>query len=172
MTIGLCVLTTASCLSQSVHVKTSARVSQLTIDGKELGAIGPDGKDVEVPVNFGAASFTAFDGEKKIANGLLARKQISPFAFGPSVGGAMVLAPILGFAGAVAVNPSWVFAPSVFLHGGGLGSFWAYLAQTASFWTFPAVTLGLAIGLLPLVGLLYSERLPDVVWINLDRGRL
>lgn len=146
-------------------------MSQLIVDGKDLGSIGPEGKDVLVPVKFGSANYRVMQGDKIVANGLLARKQISPFGFGPSVGGAMLLAPVLGLAGAIAANPSWIFAPSVFLSGGGLGSFWAYLAQTASFWTFPAVTLGFAIGLLPLVGLLYSERLPDVVWINIGDPR-
>lgn len=153
---------------QNVHIKTSTRVSQLVIDKKELGAFGPDGKDAVIPVNFGAASYSAFDGEKMSASGLLARTHINPWSYGLSVGGAMVASPILGFGFAISVNPAWFYAPSVLMNGGGMGAFWAYLAQSASVWTFPAATLGLLIGLLPLVGLLYSERLPDVVWINTD----
>jgi hypothetical protein len=167
-TLSITLLLTLTSCTQSVHVKTSQRVSQLIIDGKELGPIGPEGKDVAVPVKFGSAKYTALNGDTTIASGLLARTQINPWTYGLSVGGAMVLAPTIGFGCAVAVNPSWFFAPSVFLEGGGIGAFWAYLSQTASIWTIPAATIGIAIGLLPLLGFLYSERLPDVVWINTD----
>jgi hypothetical protein len=75
----------------------------------------------------------------------------------------MFLAPMLSMVGVLLVNPAWVFSPTVFLNGGGVGSFFAFLSQTASFWTFPAATLGLCIGLLPLLGLLRAEGLPEVL---------
>jgi hypothetical protein len=159
-----------SACSQNVHIKTSQRVTQVVIDGAELGPIGPEGKDVVVPVKFGAASYSLYDGNKIISSGFLPRSQIYPWSYGLSIGGAMVAAPVLGFVGAVAVNPAWFFAPAVFLHGGGAGSFWAHIAQIASMWTFPAATLGILIGLLPLLGLVYSERLPDVVLLNTNYG--
>lgn len=152
--------------AQSIHLKTTRIVSQVIIDGEAVGAASPQGREAAVPVKFGAASYELYDQEILVGKGFINRTQINPWSYGFSVGGAMLLTPALALAGAIAVNPAWIFASSVFLQGGGVGTFWAYLAQTASFWTFPAVTLGAVVGLLPLAGLLYSERLPDVVLLT------
>lgn len=152
--------------SQNVHIKTSQRVSKLVIDDAVLGEITPEGKDVTLPVKFGPASYSAYDGNRIVASGSIPRSRIDPWTYGLSVGGAMVFAPTLGFFSALAVNPAWFFAPTVFLNGGSVGSFWAYLAQTASVFTFPAATLGFLIGLLPLVSLIYAERVPDNVLLS------
>lgn len=150
---------------QSVHLKVTRPLSRVVIDDQVFDSVGLNGLDAQVPVNFGPAKYSVYESEKLVYEGTMPRSQIDPWIFGLSVGGAMLLTPTLAFAGALSVNPSWIFASSVFLGGGGAGSFWAYLAQTASFWTMPMALLGAALGLLPLIGLAYSERLPDVVLI-------
>lgn len=163
-------LVMASACTQTVHLKSAKRITKAVIDGETVENIGPEGRDVILPVKFGAAHYELYDRDLLIGKGRVERSQINPWSYGLSVGGAMVLTPALALTGVLAVNPAWVFSSSVFLQGGGVGAFWAYLTQTASAWTFPAATLGAAIGLLPLLGLLYSEKLPDVVMLSTDGG--
>lgn len=151
--------------AQNVHVKSTSAISKVVIDDYVISDIGPTGKEAILPIRFGPASYQIFQNDELILEGELPRTQVSPLVFGLAVGGAVVFTPTLAISAAILVNPSWIFASSVFVNGGGASSFWAYFAQTASFWTLPAIFLGAAIGLLPLVGLAYSERLPDVVLI-------
>ena len=156
--------------SQRVHVKTTRYVPKAIIDTTVVEDLNINGKDVVIPVGFGAAAYELFDHEARVGKGFIERSHINPWTFGLSVGGAAVLAPTLALAAVVAVNPAWIFAPSVFLDGKGVGSFLAYLSQAASIWTVPAAALGAAIGLLPLIGLFFSERLPDVVTLDVHNG--
>lgn len=151
---------------QSVHLKTTRPVSKIIIDGEDIGASDTLGREVLLPVRFGPAHYQLFDERGLIAKDVVERSHLDPWVFGASVGSAMFLAPALSFLGVLLVNPAWVFSTTVFLNGGGAGSFLAFLSQTASFWTFPAATLGFCIGLLPLLGLLRAERLPDVILLS------
>ncbi|MEI6325031.1 MAG: hypothetical protein WCO91_06250 [Gemmataceae bacterium] len=80
------VLSVAAC-EQNVHIKSSVRVAKIVIDDRVIESVGPDGRDALVPINFGPASYSAFENDRLVTSGLLPRSQIQPWLFGLCVGG-------------------------------------------------------------------------------------
>ena len=161
----LFLLYTSACGTQVVYVRAPQAAGHVVLSNQRVPVM--DSKAfVELPKGFGPVSYSVYNKKGRLLHeGKLARTQRDPLITGLSIAGAVVAVPVMAIVGVLIANPSW---PAAFKHvaktpGANLG---AFLANSMSSWTLPVAAVFGAVGLLPLLGLLKSEMLPDEVEVG------
>ncbi|MEM7589392.1 MAG: hypothetical protein AAF320_04475 [Myxococcota bacterium] len=155
----------SGCGTQRVYVRAPQEAAHVVLANQRVPVVSGEAS-VQLQKGFGPVSYSVYDRDGQLLNeGKLARTQKDPLVTSLSIVGTIVAVPVLAFAGVLVANPSW---PAAFRNvsktaGGNLG---AFLANSMSSWTLPIATAFGALGLLPLLGLLRSEKLPDEVVVG------
>lgn len=160
-------LCASACATQKVYVRAAQEAAHVVLSNQRVPVI--DGRAVvELSTGLGPVSYSVYNAKGHVLDeGKLTRTRQDPLVMGLSIAGAIVAVPVLAFVGVLVANPSWAdaFSNVAKTAGGNLG---AFLTNSMSAWTLPIATVFGALGLLPLLGLLRSEKLPDEVVVGTD----
>ena len=157
MTFLFCSLITVGC-SHSVSYYTEPENGYLSVEGKSLGKVPPEGLTSGMKSGFGPATYRLIYVDGFERSGLLERSEIDWLVLSGALMGPLVCAPLMCGAGVCAVNPGWAVAfigGSVTSLGGCQG-----LMTVASPLTVPAAGVFSGLGFLPMGLLTVGERLP------------
>lgn len=161
----LLLLCTTACATQRVFVRAPQQAAQVVL-ADQAAPVSSGRASIEVPQGIGPVPYSVYDSRGNLLDqGQLARTKRDPLITSMSIVGTVIAVPVLAFTGVLVANPSWWAAFSNVSQTPG-GNLRAFLANSMSTWTLPVATIFGALGLLPLLGLLKSEKLPDEVVVG------
>ena len=158
----ICSFFTVSC-SHAVTFYTEPENGYLTVEGRSLGKIAPEGLSSGMKPSFGPATYRLIYVDGFERSGLLERSEIDWLVLSGALMGPFVCAPFMCGAGICAVNPGWavaVLGGAVTSLGGCQG-----LMTVASPLTIPVAGALSGLGFLPMGLLTVAERLPRRVTV-------
>ncbi len=159
LSIVLVTSLTASACASKVNVRTEPPGMKVKFGDEDLGVVGPEGRDVEVPLGLGGVPLVLHDGVEHQA--VLPRSELSWWVVAAAIGAAVCCAPTLAGAALCVANPAIITAPVACLVGGpGV----CVTAVAAPGWiTLPLVGAAACLGMTPLGFLFLAERPPENV---------
>jgi hypothetical protein len=156
--------------AQTVLFKTEKRGATLEVDGQNVGEIPAEGKQVEIRSGFAALPIKVTLSDGTTHESEVPRTEGNNWLFAAGLVGAGLCVPALCAAGLWVANPLAPLACLAACGGGGCGAGYAFLAQTATFWSAPIGALGACVGLSPLIATGLSGELPDVVTLQVPQA--
>ena len=153
----------SSC-KHTIHVYSKNEKNNVTLGDRNLGTIPKEGRLIEVSSGFGPVEYKIENNNILKERGVIPRSEKNGLITGLSISAAAFLIPVMTTLGLLVANPSWIEVPYKIYQNPHEASI--FMKDTASSYTIPITAIFAVVGMLPLLGLLTSESLPNELTIG------